>query len=88
ASLRAAPYASYVTDATGLERCNRFLRFEYLAEDCAALGRDLGLTLTLPHANRSDRPADYRRSYDESSSRRVESLCQGDIARFGYAFDG
>ncbi|MEM6277194.1 MAG: sulfotransferase family 2 domain-containing protein [Pseudomonadota bacterium] len=88
ASLRAAPYTSYVTDADGTERCQRFIRFEHLVEDCAQLGRDLGLSLSLPHANRSERPRDYRISYDESSAQQVETLCQSDIARFGYSFDG
>ena len=88
ASLAAAPYASYVTDASGTEQCSRFLRFEHLAEDTAALGEELGLSLNLPHVNRSNRPRDYRPFFTESDVTLVEKTLKEDIQRFGYRFDG
>lgn len=85
-SIAAAPYQSYVTDASGIERCTQFLRLEHLAEDLPALEAALGITLDLPHANRSERPADWHSFYDKSDSNLVEKLCAPDIARFGYSF--
>ena len=87
ASLAAAPYASYVTDAAGTERCGRYLRFEHLEEDTAKLGEDLGLKLDLPHVNRSNRPRDYRPFFNESDAALVEKTLKTDIQRFGYRFD-
>ncbi|MEM1235742.1 MAG: sulfotransferase family 2 domain-containing protein [Pseudomonadota bacterium] len=88
ASLSAAPYASYVTDATGRECCTRFLRFEQFEDDVAELQRELGVSLTLPHVNQSERTADYRQFYNERDSSLLGSLCSADILRFDYLFDG
>ena len=88
ASLSAASYASYVTDATGSLRCSKFLRFENLEQDVEALGQDLGLKLKVPHVNRSRRSADYRSFYDENDSNLLGALCSDDVKRFTYTFDG
>ncbi|MEL6913629.1 MAG: sulfotransferase family 2 domain-containing protein [Pseudomonadota bacterium] len=87
-SLRAAPYSSYVVDASGQERCHLFIRLEHHREDLAGLEAAVGFRVNLPHENRSERPADYRSIYSESDSLRVAELCAEDIARFGYRFDG
>ncbi|MEM6897650.1 MAG: sulfotransferase family 2 domain-containing protein [Pseudomonadota bacterium] len=87
-SLAAAPYASYVTDAAGQERARRYLRLEHIEGDAAALSAELGISLDVPHVNRSERPKDWRAFYSESDSELLERLCGADIARFGYRFDG
>jgi hypothetical protein len=86
-SFATSPSASYVRDAKGVERGNLFIRLEHLAEDIAALEAHLGLTLEVPHVNRSTRSADFRDSYSVESRDRVARICATDIARFGYRFD-
>ncbi|MDD9741156.1 sulfotransferase family 2 domain-containing protein [Marinovum sp. SP66] len=86
ASLHNTPAASYVTDAAGRERPARFLRLEHLAEDMPPLEAHLGFRLTMPHANRSARAADYRSYYDDAGAGIIARVCAADIARFGYAF--
>jgi hypothetical protein len=86
ASMRAAPYGHYVTNAQGREVCDAFIRLEHFAKDGAALWSHLGFRLDLPVNNQSTRDRDYRSYYSEHDSALVESLCAQDIARFGYAY--
>ncbi|MBT8474589.1 MAG: sulfotransferase family protein [Alphaproteobacteria bacterium] len=80
-------YGAYVTDASGVERCNAFVRLEHLENDLARVEAHLGFALgPLPHENRSDRPKDYRTAYSDADAARIEVLCAEDIARFGYRF--
>ena len=88
ASLRAQPYPSYVTDWHGQDRCAAYIRLEHLAEDLAPLEAHLGFGLQMPHVNRSERVADYRAAYSDSAAEAVAAACGGDIARFGYSFEG
>jgi hypothetical protein len=85
ASLRHWTHARYVTDATGTERADLFVRLENLAEDIAPFEARLGFRLAIPHANRSDR-GDYRRYYDDALAEHLRRVCAADIARFGYRF--
>lgn len=87
ASLTRHPARSYMRRADGAEQCNAYIRIEHFAEDAAPLFAHLGFDLTLPHANRSTRPADYRAAYTDQAAEIVASCCAEDIARFGYAFD-
>ena len=87
ASLRAFPYGRHVTDANGRDRAAAFVRLEALQEDLAPVEKQLGFTLTLPRANASNRPADYRTAYCDRSAKAVAEMCAADIARFGYRFD-
>lgn len=87
ASLRGSPARHYMTDATGAERCDLFVRLEHMARDIASLEAHLGFALDLPHANRSGREAGYRGYYNADSRAAVAEACAEDIARFGYAFD-
>jgi hypothetical protein len=88
ASLAAHPYASYVTDAAGKERCDLFLRLEHLAEDAGPLEAHLGFRLpAVPVANASERARDWRPYYTDAGAATVAAICAGDIARFGYRFD-
>lgn len=85
-AMRASPVASYVTDATGINRVSAYIRLEALAEDLAPLERHLGFALDLPHVNASLRPEDYRHAYSERTAQTVADMCAQDIAQFGYRF--
>ncbi len=87
ASLRGSQAGHYVTDASGRERCDLFIRLEHIAADIAPLETHLGFALKLPHANRSAREAGYQRYYTAASRDAVAQACAEDIARFGYHFD-
>ncbi|MGJ8544376.1 MAG: sulfotransferase family 2 domain-containing protein [Sulfitobacter sp.] len=87
ASLRASPAASYMRDASGVERCRAYIRLEHFQTDAAPLFDHLGFTLELPHRNASQRPAQYRDLYDARSRESVAELCAEDIARFSYRFE-
>lgn len=86
ASLRAFPYARYVTDAAGINRASAFVRLEHLTEDLAPVEQHLGFRLEMPHANASDRPKEYRAAYDDRTAAAVADMCAEDIAQFGYRF--
>ena len=62
-------------------------RYESLNEDFARVCRRLGLTLDLPHLNRSSH-SDYRSYYNERTKAIVDECFRADIELFGYAFDG
>lgn len=88
ASLAAHPYASYVTDGVGRERCDLFLRLERLAEEAGPLEAHLGFRLPpLPVVNASGRARDWRPYYTDDCAAIVAAVCAADIARFGYRFD-
>lgn len=77
-----------MTDASGRERCDAFVRLENFAEDVAPVEDHLGFALRpLPRANASDRPRDWRTAYDDEGREIVARLCADDIRRFGYRFD-
>ncbi|MCK0149587.1 sulfotransferase family protein [Marivita sp. S6314] len=86
ATFQAAPYASYVTDATGQERATTFVRLEALEADLAPVWDHLGFRVAVPHVNRSARPKDYRMAYTDETADIVARICAVDIARFGYHF--
>lgn len=86
ASLRAWPYARYMRDAGGVERCNLFIRLEHFEADSAPLWAHLGFRLDLARVNASDRDADYRGYYSAADADLLADLCAEDIARFGYRF--
>ena len=87
ASLAAHPYASYVSDAQGVERCDLFVRLEHLSEDIPRLERLIELPVgPLPHDNRSDREKSYASYYSKEDQHLVGDLLREDIGRFGYQF--
>lgn len=88
ASLAAWPYAAYVRDGAGAERCDLFLRLETLDDDLAPFEAHLGFRLApVARANDSARARDWRPYYAEADAALVADLCAEDIARFGYRFD-
>jgi len=86
ASMRASTARHYMTDATGQERCDLYIRLEHLQQDAASLWDHLGFVLDIPHANRSQREADYRSYYTDAARAAVADACAEDIERFGYTF--
>ena len=80
------PYGTYMADANGVERCSAFIRIEHLEEDLQPFVQHLGLGLSIPVANVSERDRDYRKYYDNSLAEFVGALCAEDIRRFGYHF--
>lgn len=85
-SLQAWPYARYMTDVTGREQADFYLRLEHLDEDLAPLAARLGFDLEMPHANRSNR-RDFRSYYSSDKVDLVARISAADIARFGYQFE-
>ncbi|RMH42638.1 MAG: Type II secretory pathway, pullulanase PulA [Alphaproteobacteria bacterium] len=87
AEIRDNPVSRYVTDATGRERCDLFIRLEHLETDIAPLEAHLGFRLCpLPRANVSRRARDFRSYYSDASRQAVGEAAAADIARFGYRF--
>lgn len=86
-SFRNSPYASYLTDGAGTVHADLFIRLEHFEQDSAPLRDHLGFDITLPVANQSQRPRDWRGFYTEYDAERLAALCAKDIAAFGYTFD-
>lgn len=86
AAMTAWPYARYMRDAEGVERCAVYIRLENIEEDAAPLWSHLGFRLKIDRVNRSDRDSDYRGYYSPDDAAQVGNLCAEDIARFGYSF--
>ncbi|WP_223422407.1 sulfotransferase family 2 domain-containing protein [Tateyamaria pelophila] len=87
ASMRASPARHYMTDATGVDRGDAYIRIEALKQDGAPLWAHLGFELDLPRVNASERDADYRNYYTAAARQAVAEDCAEDIARFKYTFD-
>ncbi len=87
ASMQASPARHYMTDVSGQERCNAYIRIETLEQDAQPLWDHLGFALALPRANTSDRDADFRTYYSDMARQAVAEDCGEDIERFGYSFD-
>lgn len=88
ASLRAAPYGRYMTDAEGRERADLYIRLECFEQDAAPLFAHLGFRFDLPRVNASDRDRDWRGYYSDETAKLAGDLCAEDIRRFGYGFEG
>lgn len=83
----ASPFGSYVTDQSGKERCDLFVRMETIADDITPFEEHLGFKFgPMPHENRSDRLADYRGYYNDADAALVADICARDIKRFSYEF--
>lgn len=87
AAMQASGARQFMTDATGAERCDLFIRLETFTTDAVPLWDHLGFTLKLPHANPSRRAADYRGYYTDAARTAVAQACAEDIDRFGYRFE-
>ncbi|MEX0350334.1 MAG: sulfotransferase family 2 domain-containing protein [Paracoccaceae bacterium] len=87
ASFRCNPYASYMTDATGTERCDAFIRIEHFELDAEPLWQHLGFALEMPHTNRSERLGDYRSYFTTEMVDALAEACADDIQRLHYQFD-
>jgi putative transposase len=87
ATFRKSPYASYMTDAVGVQHADLYIRLEHLSTDIAPLADHLGFAPDIPVENVSARPRDWRGFYTESDAMLLGDLCAQDIALHGYAFD-
>ena len=85
-SIRSAPYGHYMRDATGSERDAHFIRLEHLAAVLAPVEAHLGFRLEVGRANTSARDAEYQAYYSDDTAHLVATICDQDIARFGYSF--
>ena len=86
-SIGGAPYASYVTDSAGVERCELFARIENFQDDLAPFEAHLGFSLDqIERVNTSPRNPDYRGYYSDAEADIVARMCHDDIARFSYSF--
>ena len=78
--------ARYLSDQTGVDRCDLYIRLEHLAQDVEILEDAIGVRVRLvPHENKSDCGA-YQGYYSDGDSALVAKLFADDIARFGYGF--
>ncbi|MBV8809366.1 MAG: sulfotransferase family 2 domain-containing protein [Acidobacteriaceae bacterium] len=73
------------TDDDGRDMVDFVGRFECIADDFQSVCRKVGVTVPLPHDNRSEH-AHYRGYYTEETKAIVAQHFARDIARFGYAF--
>lgn len=82
------PFASYLTDAAGVERAGAYVRLEHLEADLAPVTAHLGFAVVMPVVNTSGRVRNWRGYYTDATAAQVGLICAADIARFGYGFDG
>lgn len=86
-TIKAANYASYVTDCHGVEQCDLYVKLEELDQDLTPFEQHLGFSLgKVGQINRSNRDPDYRVYYDDQTAEAVAQFCASDIKRFGYSF--
>lgn len=74
---------TFIVGADGTSLVNRLLRFETLAKDFGELCAELGMSLSLPHLNASQR-SPWRSCYDQRLFELVRETFAEDIAYFGY----
>ena len=87
-NLQLWPYAAYMRNGQGAERCSLYARLEHLDTDLAPFEAHLGFRLTpLAKANASDRAQDWRGYYSAADADLIATVCAADVARFGYGFD-
>ncbi len=85
-SFRYWTYAAYMTDVSGRERCDVYIRLEKLKSDLKRVWTHLGFELPIPHVNQSQRPQGYREFYTDDLRDFVGEVCAKDIAQFNYEF--
>lgn len=86
ASFKATPARYYMTDITGREKCDLYIRLEHLGEDLAKLEDHLGFSLEIAQENKSSRKSEYHSYYSENLAQLVSHIFQEDIEKFGYTF--
>ncbi len=77
----------YVSDRDGVDRCDLYLRLDFLGEDLPRLEAGIGVKLpVVGHVNRSERSA-YQKYFTSDDAKLVGKVFADDIARFGYYFE-
>jgi hypothetical protein len=85
--LRAESYGGYVSDASGEDCCDAFIRLEHIEADLAPVEEHLDFALSpLPHVNASARDAGYRDAYSGQDEALIAQLYAREIDQFGYSF--
>lgn len=86
-SLSSASVASYLTVPGYGEKCNAYIRLEFLKDDLAPVEAHLGFSLSdIAHVNKSHRKTDYTDYFTNESRDLVARYCSEDILKFGYRF--
>lgn len=84
AEIRADQINDYLRLANGTVPRATILRQDRLAADLAAFAAEIGISVELPHENRSDRPRDWRELYDDETAEIVARAYADDIARHAF----
>ena len=77
----------YVFDVDGNQLVDFVGKFENIDSDFKIISDKLGLDISLPHLNSTNRDR-YKTYFTEDSKQRVAQLWEKDISNFGYQFDG
>jgi hypothetical protein len=78
----------FFEDETGCAAIDFVGHYEHLTDDVGLLSDQLGITIHLPHVNRSSNSGnDYRRDYSDRLVEFVYDRFKRDIDAFGYEFD-
>lgn len=84
AEIRNDQIDDYLRLADGTVPLTTILRQDRLSDDLAAFAAELGISIDLPHENRSDRPRDWRGLYDDETAEIVARAYADDIARHAF----
>jgi hypothetical protein len=79
------PQVNYLHDRDGTCLVKCIGRFERLNDDVARVCATLGISLVLPHLNRTEH-IHYRAYYNDHTRQLVATAFQADLAAFGYQF--
>ncbi len=79
---------SFISNERGRILVDFVGRYESLERDFAAVCSRIGISRTLPHANRSSKGRPYREFFCDRTRRILQDALADDIDTFGYTFDG
>ena len=84
--LKMKQQVEYIFDETGSVMVDKVGRFETLADDFAEICDHIGISVRLPHRNKTNHD-DYRRSLSDTSRELIAKHFADDIREFGYTWD-
>ncbi len=80
------PQSYFIVDDKGKSLVDYIGRFENLQKDYQHIVQQLGLEVSLPHVNKSNRKDSYQFIYTKEMEEKVARIYQEDISRFSYTF--
>lgn len=80
------PQSYFIVDDKGKSLVDYIGRFENLQKDYRHIVQQLGLEVSLPHVNKSNRKDSYQFIYTKEMEEKVARIYQEDISRFSYTF--